>query len=117
MVASGNMFTPVQLQHDTEISSRTLLVLDDVWSQSVIEQLKFRFPNGCKILVVSRLKFPLSVVDSSYELELLREDEAMELFCHFAFGLSSIPFTADKKLVKEVLVNYICTGDKSLSYT
>ncbi|CAA3025968.1 probable disease resistance At4g33300 [Olea europaea subsp. europaea] len=103
MVASGNMFTPVQLQHDTEISSRTLLVLDDVWSQSVIEQLKFRFPNGCKILVVSRLKFPLSVVDSSYELELLREDEAMELFCHFAFGQSSIPFTADKKLVKEVV--------------
>ncbi|KAL2457481.1 putative disease resistance protein [Forsythia ovata] len=103
MVASGNMFSLVKPQYDMEISSRTLLVLDDVWSQSVLEQLKNKIPAGCKILVVSRLKFPLSVVDSSYELELLREDEAMGLFCHFAFGLSSIPFTADKQLVKEVV--------------
>ncbi|CAI9763668.1 unnamed protein product [Fraxinus pennsylvanica] len=103
MVSSGNMFSLVKLQYDIEISSRTLLILDDIWSQSVLEQLKFKIPTSCKIIVVSRLKFPLSVVDSSYELELLREDEAMGLFCHFAFGQSSVPFTADKQLVKEVV--------------
>ncbi|CAA2957769.1 probable disease resistance At4g33300 [Olea europaea subsp. europaea] len=103
MVAGGNTFPLVKLQYDIEISSRTLLILDDVWSQSVLEQLKFKIPTSCKILVVSRLKFPLSVVDSSYELELLREDEAMGLFCHFAFGQSSVPFTADKQLVMEVV--------------
>lgn len=79
----------------------TLLVLDDVWKQSVVEQLLVKVP-GCKILVVSRLKFPPSVVDCSYELDLLSENEAMALFCHFAFAQTSIPLGTDEALVKQV---------------
>ncbi|CAK9178603.1 unnamed protein product [Ilex paraguariensis] len=89
------------LKYDLKTVMRTLVVLDDVWSLSVVEQLISRVP-GCKTLVVSRFKFPLSVIKCTYELELLREDEAMTLFCHFAFGQKSIPLGANEKLVKQV---------------
>jgi len=36
--------------------ARTLIVLDDVWTLSVVDQLMCRIP-GCKFLVVSRPKF------------------------------------------------------------
>ncbi|KAK3025218.1 hypothetical protein RJ639_044566 [Escallonia herrerae] len=81
--------------------ARTLIVLDDVWSLTVLEQLLFRYP-GCKILVVSRFKFP-SVLNCTYELDLLREDEAMSLFCHSAFGMKSIPPGTNVKLVTQVV--------------
>ncbi|KAK9143117.1 hypothetical protein Syun_012517 [Stephania yunnanensis] len=55
----------------------------NVWSLSVLEQLIFRCP-GCKTLVVSKFKFP-TVYDTSDELELLREEEALSLFCHAVF--------------------------------
>ena len=89
------------LKYDLKTVMRTLVVLDDVWSLSVVEQLISRVP-GCKTLVVSRFKFPSSVIKCTYELELLREDEAMSLFCHFAFGQKSIPLGANEKLVKQV---------------
>ncbi|XP_027094077.2 probable disease resistance protein At4g33300 [Coffea arabica] len=105
---SGNSidgFSPMipqwRLQYDIKPAAKTLLVLDDVWSLSVLEQLKFRIP-GCKILVVSRFKFQ-QVTDCTYELELLREDEAMSLFCRFAFGQNSIPLGINKNLVKQVV--------------
>ncbi|KAH6796274.1 hypothetical protein C2S51_037260 [Perilla frutescens var. frutescens] len=97
-----NMLPQVKLGYDVESCARTLLVLDDVWKQSVLEQLLIKIP-GCKILVVSRLKFPPSVVDCSYELDLLADNEAMSLFCHFAFGQTSIPVGVDEELVKQVV--------------
>ncbi|WOL08981.1 disease resistance protein [Canna indica] len=78
-----------------------LVVLDDVWSLSELEELIFRVP-GCKVLVVSRFKFP-SVVKNTYEMELLGEEDALFLFCRAAFEQQSIPFTVDKKLVKQVV--------------
>ncbi|KAH6765038.1 ADR1-like 1 [Perilla frutescens var. hirtella] len=101
-VGHVNMLPQVKLGYDVESCARTLLVLDDVWKQSVLEQLLIKIP-GCKILVVSRLKFPPSVVDCSYELDLLAENEAMSLFCHFAFGQTSIPVGVDEELVKQVV--------------
>lgn len=102
-VGHGDKPAPqAKLGYDAETCARTLLVLDDVWKQSVLEQLILHIP-GCKILVVSRLKFPPSVVDCSYELDLLAENEAISLFCHFAFGQTSIPVDADKELVKQVV--------------
>ena len=95
--------------------ARTLVVLDDIWSVSVLEQLISRMP-GCKALVVSRFKFP-TVINLTYELELLREDEAISLFCQVAFGQKSIPLAANKNLVKQVSLlsqldgvslNFIC---------
>ncbi|XP_020592691.1 probable disease resistance protein At4g33300 isoform X2 [Phalaenopsis equestris] len=84
----------------------TLVVLDDVWSQTELEELVFRAP-GCKTLVVSRVKFP-TIISSTYELELLSEDESLSLFCSSAFGQDSIPPTADKNLVKQVVAE--CKG-------
>ena len=90
------------LQNNRNIrEKRTLVVLDDVWSLLVLEQLIFPVP-GCKTLVVSRFKFP-EVVKHSYEVELLREDEAMSLFCYSAFGQNSIPPAVGEDLVKQVL--------------
>lgn len=82
---------------------RTLVVLDDIWSVSVLELLISRTP-GCKTLVVSRFKFP-TLLKPTYEMELLREDEAISLFCHVAFEQKSIPLVADENLVKQVTLS------------
>ncbi|KAL3505220.1 hypothetical protein ACH5RR_035061 [Cinchona calisaya] len=97
----GPMIPQWRLQNDGNLATRKLIVLDDVWSLSVLEQLMFRIP-GCKILVVSRFKFP-SVINCTYELELLGDDEAMSLFCHHAFGQNFIPLGINKNLVKQVV--------------
>ncbi|KAL0545659.1 hypothetical protein IC582_015549 [Cucumis melo] len=87
-------------------SNSALLVLDDVWSISVLENL---IPNvtGCKTLVVSRFKFP-EVLRETYEVELLKESEAIALFCHSAFGQQSIPLSANHNLVKQVVNECKC---------
>lgn len=92
------------LQYNFGVPMRkTLIVLDDVWALPELEQLvaSSRMP-GCKTLVVSRFKFP-KVIERSYEVELLREQEAMTLFCHSAFGKKSVPLGADEDLVKQVV--------------
>ncbi|MBA0849724.1 hypothetical protein Goshw_019982 [Gossypium schwendimanii] len=81
---------------------QALVVLDDVWSLPVLEQLIFRVPTY-KTLVISRFKFPRSVVNEVYEVELLEEDESMSLFCRSAFGQNSIPPTANETLVKQIV--------------
>ncbi|XP_045791197.1 probable disease resistance protein At4g33300 [Trifolium pratense] len=73
---------------------------DDVWSLSVLEQLVCRIP-GCMFVVVSRFKFP-TIINATYEVELLSEEDAMSLFCHHAFGHKSTPFTAHENLVKQL---------------
>ncbi|CAJ2675493.1 unnamed protein product [Trifolium pratense] len=88
-------------QFECRSEARTLIVLDDVWSLSVLEQLVCRIP-GCKFVVVSRFKFP-TIFNATYEVELLSEEDAMSLFCHHAFGQKSIPFTANENLVKQVV--------------
>ncbi|KAF9620438.1 hypothetical protein IFM89_012615 [Coptis chinensis] len=99
---TGNSMVPPpwMAQSDWLIREKTLVILDDVWSLSVLEQLVFHFP-GCKTLAVSRFKFP--VFNYTYELDLLRDDEAISLFCYYAFGQKSIPLLADKKLVEQVV--------------
>lgn len=80
-------------------AARTLIVLDDLWTFSVMEQLVCRIP-GCKYLVVSRTKFQTVL---NYEVELLSEEDALSLFCHHAFGQKSIPLGANENLVKQVM--------------
>uniref|UniRef100_A0A803MKN1 RPW8 domain-containing protein n=1 Tax=Chenopodium quinoa TaxID=63459 RepID=A0A803MKN1_CHEQI len=89
------------LQSESIFGARALVVLDDVWSLSVLEQLIFRVP-GCKTLVVSRSKFP-TVANQTYEVELLNHTEAMALFCHSAFGKNSVPVSADERLVEQLV--------------
>ncbi|KAJ0748778.1 putative powdery mildew resistance protein, RPW8 [Helianthus annuus] len=79
-----------------------LVVLDDVWSLSVLERLIFKVP-GCKTLVVSRIKFPPSVMNATYEVELLMAEDAVSLFCHTVFGRTSIPPDKDEDLIKQVV--------------
>lgn len=110
---SALMLPQLNLQYQAGSCARALVVLDDVWSQSVLEHLVIKVPR-CKILVVSRLNFPTSVVNCSYELDLLSEDEALAFFCHFAFGQASIPFGTDEQLVKQVMIGYLIG---SMSYS
>ncbi|XP_054798945.1 probable disease resistance protein At4g33300 [Prosopis cineraria] len=88
-------------QFECRTETRILIVLDDVWSLSVLEQLVWRIP-GCKFLVVSRFNFP-TFFSASYEVELLSEEDALSLFCHHAFGQKSIPLAANGNLVKQVV--------------
>ncbi|XP_021285367.1 probable disease resistance protein At4g33300 [Herrania umbratica] len=99
---SNHFVPPGKLQCEWGSGPRTLVVLDDVWSLSALEQLIFSIPTY-KTLVVSRFKFPTSVVNEVYKVKLLREDESMSLFCHSAFGQKSIPPTADESLVKQIV--------------
>lgn len=90
-----------KLQYECSGSQpQILVILDDVWSPSVLEQLVFRMPN-CKFIVVSRFIFP--IFNATYKVELLGEDDALSLFCHHAFGQKSIPFAANQNLVKQVV--------------
>ncbi|XP_027332558.1 probable disease resistance protein At4g33300 [Abrus precatorius] len=99
---NGNYVVPQWMpQLESRNESRTLIVLDDVWSLSVLEQLVCRIP-GCKFLVVSRFKFP-TILTASYEVELLSDEDALSLFCHHAFGHKSIPLGANENLVKQVV--------------
>ncbi|XP_068656965.1 putative disease resistance protein At5g47280 [Aristolochia californica] len=102
--SSTNPYEPVpqwRIRFEQRTRGPTLVVLDDVWLISQLEQLLFNIP-GCKILVVSRFWFP-QIIESSYEVELLKEEEALSLFSQSAFLQDSIPVTANKKLVKQVV--------------
>lgn len=103
-VESNVLVPPWNLQVPWNVGSRSLVVLDDVWSLAVLQQLTCRLP-GCKTLVVSRTKLSMAL-DAVYEVELLREDESISLFCHAAFGQKTIPPTANENLVKEVVLNH-----------
>ncbi|KAJ0935386.1 putative powdery mildew resistance protein, RPW8 [Helianthus annuus] len=64
--------------HQSEI----LLVLDDVWSESVITDLMFKSPRY-KILVTSRMTFKRF---ETYQLRALSNEDATRLFCDSAFS-------------------------------
>lgn len=90
-------------QFECQSQSQILVVLDDVWSLPVLEQLVLRVP-GCKYLVVSRFKFQ-RIFNDTYDVELLSEGDALSLFCHHAFGHKSIPFGANQNLIKQVIAS------------
>eukprot|EP01018_Ginkgo_biloba_P002521 Gb_38649 [translate_table: standard] len=82
-----------------------LVVLDDVWSKKHLEKLLFK-AEGCKTLITTRFN---SLVRSTYQydLQLLREPDALSLFCFWTFGQSFIPETADVNLVKQCYSTYV----------
>ncbi|ERN14424.1 hypothetical protein AMTR_s00033p00242990 [Amborella trichopoda] len=83
-----------------------LVVLDDVWSDTVLEDLLFNKTKGCKTLVTSRNV--LRSFDSKYELGLLKDKDAMSLFRHSAFSNITNPQRIDEDLVWKI-VKY-CKG-------
>ncbi|XP_004291936.1 PREDICTED: probable disease resistance protein At4g33300 [Fragaria vesca subsp. vesca] len=106
-IMGGQVLSPtsvlpqINFQFEWKNPTKTLVVLDDVWSLSTLQPLLFNIP-GCRTLVVSRIKFP-TAVKATYDVELLGENEAVSLFCHSAFGQKSIPPGADRKLVKQIV--------------
>ncbi|KAM6544142.1 hypothetical protein CsatB_008589 [Cannabis sativa] len=89
------------LQCSWRASVRTLVVLDDVWSLPELQRLVSKIP-GCTWLVVSRFKFQ-TIINHTYEVELLRENNAISLFCHSAFGQKTIPPGANVNLIKQIV--------------
>ncbi|EOA16023.1 hypothetical protein CARUB_v10004147mg [Capsella rubella] len=80
--------------------ARKLVILDDVWTTQALDRLtSFKIP-GCTTLVVSRSK--LTEPKSTYDVEVLSEDEAISLFCLCAFGHKSVPSGFCSNLVKQV---------------
>ena len=59
-----------------------LLILDDVWDESLPEKFEFDIPNY-KILVTSSIDFE-KFKNFRYEIPPLNEKDAMTLFCHSA---------------------------------
>ncbi|KAF0888914.1 hypothetical protein E2562_020136 [Oryza meyeriana var. granulata] len=106
VLGAYNQIPEWQLKLGPRDRGPVLVILDDVWSLSQLEELIFKFP-GCKTLVVSRFKFP-SLVTRTYEMELLDEEAAFSVFCRAAFNQDSVPQTADKKLVRQVAAE--CRG-------
>ncbi|CAN6356766.1 unnamed protein product [Urochloa humidicola] len=100
VLGAYNQIPEWQLKLGPRDRGPVLVILDDVWSLSQLEDLVFKFP-GCKTLVVSRFKFP-TLVRQTYEMQLLDEEEALSVFCRAAFDQECVPKTADKKLVKQV---------------
>ncbi|TKW29311.1 hypothetical protein SEVIR_3G387300v4 [Setaria viridis] len=100
VLGAYNQIPEWQLKLGPRERGPVLVILDDVWSLSQLEDLVFKFP-GCKTLVVSRFKFP-TLVKQTYEMQLLDEEEAFSVFCRAAFDQECVPKTADKRLVKQV---------------
>ncbi|GLJ20009.1 hypothetical protein SUGI_0362850 [Cryptomeria japonica] len=80
-----------------------LVILDDVWSRSSLDKLLFE-GRGYKTLITTRdiSIIPKNPYTKLYELPVLGQQDAMSLFCFWAFGQTSIPETADANLVMEV---------------
>ncbi|XP_009108808.1 probable disease resistance protein At4g33300 [Brassica rapa] len=87
------------LQYEGGVKTQKLVILDDVWTREALDCLTFNIP-GCTTLVVSRSK--LTEPKATYDVEVLREDEALSLFCLCAFGQKTIPPGFDKSMVEQV---------------
>ncbi|KAL7583987.1 hypothetical protein Lser_V15G46320 [Lactuca serriola] len=87
---------------DEKVSGPMLLVLDDVWSDSFIEN----FPStkrGCKILVTSTTAFPNYDV---FQLDPLNQKDAKTLFCHSAFKECEL---RPSRIINDKLVSQMVT--------
>ena len=75
---------------------RYLLVLDDVWDTSILNQIKLSILDNChmgRIILTTRMEnvasFNFEVTKHVYRIQPLEEDEAWDLFCKKAFSSSS----------------------------
>ncbi|XP_076889073.1 putative disease resistance protein At5g66900 [Bidens hawaiensis] len=83
-----------------------LLVLDDVWSESLIQDLMFQTPEF-KILATSRFLF--KKFNSTYELNYLNAESTKTLFCYHAFVGGSSPVNSDQDDLIDQVVEF-CKG-------
>ncbi|CAL5369541.1 unnamed protein product [Camellia sinensis] len=91
------------------IGQPILLVLDDVWfgSEFLVERFKFQI-SDYKILITSRSVFPR--FSSTYRLTLLKDEQAMALFCHLAFPQGGSSSYIPDDLVNKIIELQIVRG-------
>ena len=77
-----------------------LLILDDVWDESLPEKFEFDIPNY-KILVTSSIDFE-KFKNFRYEIPPLNEKDAMTLFCH-----SASPINIPEEYIRKVLFQFM----------
>ncbi|KAK0606005.1 hypothetical protein LWI29_033088 [Acer saccharum] len=82
-----------------------LLVLDDVWSESLVQKFKFNLPNY-RILVTSRSVFPH--FGSGHKLKPLDDEAAMILFRSSVTPQDGEPYFFDENLASKIL--RVCKG-------
>ncbi|GLJ19969.1 hypothetical protein SUGI_0362130 [Cryptomeria japonica] len=80
---------------------QALLILDDVWSRVDLEYLLFDGP-GFKTVITTTDNsiIPTTLSAQLYQLPLLCKEDALSLFCFWAFGQASIPSTANANMGK-----------------
>ncbi|KAH6777724.1 hypothetical protein C2S51_009036 [Perilla frutescens var. frutescens] len=77
--------------YKTLIGRRYIIVMDDMWSTEVLDNVKRLFPddsNGSRIMLTTRLSDVAAYADSSippYEMQLMDEDQSWNLFRHKVF--------------------------------
>nr|XP_010905091.1 putative disease resistance protein RGA3 [Elaeis guineensis] len=93
---------------------RYLLVLDDVWNESLQEWKRLRVPllsgaRGSKILVTTRIKEVAEMMGTTtYILHGLSDDDCWSLFCQYAMGHYTHSYSYLDKIGKEIVKK--CNG-------
>ncbi|XP_050145761.1 disease resistance protein RPV1-like isoform X7 [Malus sylvestris] len=89
--------------------TKVLIVLDDVSDSLQIERLagdRIRYGTGSRIIITSRDRGTLGQTvekDNIYEVELLKPDDALQLFCSHAFKNNSTRRTDYKELAEKAV--------------
>ncbi|XP_010270809.1 PREDICTED: putative disease resistance protein At5g47280 [Nelumbo nucifera] len=82
-----------------------LVILDDVWSESVVDKFLFR-TERYKLLVTSRMRFPSK---PTHDMKMLSHEDAKKLFCHEAFSQIE---NQECEMIDSELVDKIVKGCK-----
>ncbi|XP_068320576.1 disease resistance protein RPV1-like [Pyrus communis] len=89
--------------------TKVLIVLDDVSSSMQIERLagdRLRYGTGSRIIITTRDRGTLGQTveeDDIYEVEILKPDDALHLFCSRAFKNNSTRITDYKELAEKAV--------------
>jgi len=107
--SNEDAYNQLQTNLSLKTNRQTLVVLDDVWSISDVEQLMFQ-AEGYKTVITTRQDYTFPHTDSgrAYNIPMLQKADALSLFCFWAFGQPSIPTTEDEDLIKQVVA--VCMG-------
>ncbi|XP_051115804.1 putative late blight resistance protein homolog R1B-17 [Andrographis paniculata] len=92
---------------------RYLIVLDDVWTREVWDDLQRCIPdneNGSCVLLTTRLSDIAMSLSSNdpYKMTFLDDDKSWALFCQYAFAQIGCPYENLKKFAKDVVKS--CRG-------
>ncbi|KAK4394665.1 putative disease resistance protein [Sesamum angolense] len=102
-----------QRLYQSLFGERYLIVMDDVWSIEVWNDLKLFFPNngkGSRVMLTTRessLAISLGSQES-YSLDFLNEEKSWNLFCQETFGQEGCPYPELEEIGKNIAKS--CNG-------